>query len=224
MDNLLNIVTSDQTLKQVSLRLYARIMVYGDPDKDNTYINAAHYRKLYEHGQPIHHLIYKSSPNDSINEQRTYENLVAYETNDPTNYVYGIYQWNLPYVNRSSLQQIVVKRISTSDVIEVSYTTDDPGIVYQTLLILIDEFNKQYQSLRFGETNDVIAYFRAELKRIGDELTESEDLLTTYRVNNQVINYEDETKHVAALNRDYELQYWQSLNNYNVSDSIKKRT
>lgn len=222
MDNLLNIVTSDQTLKQVSLRLYARIMVYGDPDKDNTYINAAHYRKLYEHGQPIHHLIYKSSPNDSINEQRTYENLVAYETNDPTNYVYGIYQWNLPYVNRSSLQQIVVKRISTSDVIEVSYTTDDPGIVYQTLLILIDEFNKQYQSLRFGETNDVIAYFRTELKRIGDELTESEDLLTTYRVNNQVINYEDETKHVAALNRDYELQYWQSLNNYNVSDSIKK--
>ena len=40
-----------------------------------------------------------------------------------------------------------VKRIGDSDVLEVSYTTDDPGIVYQTLLILIDEFNKQYQDL-----------------------------------------------------------------------------
>ena len=37
MDNLLNIITADQTLKQVSLRLYARIMVYGDPHKDNIF-------------------------------------------------------------------------------------------------------------------------------------------------------------------------------------------
>ena len=35
MDNLLNLLTADQTLKQVSLRLYARCMVYGDPEKDN---------------------------------------------------------------------------------------------------------------------------------------------------------------------------------------------
>ena len=222
MDNLLNIITADQTLKQVSLRLYARIMVHGDPHKDNKYIKANNYRFLYDRGLVIHDLIDKSSANDSINEQRTYENLVAYETHDPNNYVYGIYLWNLPYVNRDALRKIEVKRIGDSDVLEVSYTTDDPGIVYQTLLILIDEFNKQYQDLRFGETNNVIAYFRAELKRIGKDLEASENLLTDYRVKNQVINYEEETKAVAALNRDYELQYWQSLNEYNVSDSIKR--
>lgn len=222
MDNLLNIITADQTLKQVSLRLYARIMVYGNPNEDNIYTKASSYQILYDHGTPIHDLISKSSENDSINEQRTYENLLAYETNDPSNYVYGIYQWNLPYVNRASLQQIDVRRVGASDVIEVSYMTNDPGIAYQTILILIDEFNKQYQELRFGETNNVIAYFQEELKRIGNDLANSEDSLTLYRVKNQVINYEDETKHVAALNRDYELQYWQSLNNYNVSDSIKR--
>ena len=215
MDNLLNIITADQTLKQVSLRLYARIMVHGDPHKDI-------YLFFYDRGLVFLFLIDKCSENDSINEQRTYENLVAYETNDPNNYVYGIYLWNLPYVNRDALRKIEVKRIGDSDVLEVSYTTDDPGIVYQTLLILIDEFNKQYQDLRFGETNNVIAYFRAELKRIGKDLEASENLLTDYRVKNQVINYEEETKAVAALNRDYELQYWQSLNEYNVSDSIKR--
>ena len=57
MDNLLNIITADQTLKQVSLRLYARIMVYGDPHKDNIYTQANNYRNLYNHGRPIHHLI-----------------------------------------------------------------------------------------------------------------------------------------------------------------------
>lgn len=95
-------------------------------------------------------MIDKKSDNDSINEQRTYENLLAYETNDPTNYVYGIYQWNLPYVNREALKKIHVKRLDNSDVLEVSYTTNDPGIAYQTVVILIDEFNKQYQELRFG--------------------------------------------------------------------------
>lgn len=222
MENLLNIITSDQTLKQVSLRLYARIMVHGDPNRDNTYANASSYRDLYNHGTPIHDLIDKSNENDSINEQRTYENLIKYETNDPSNYVYGIYQWNLPYVNREALQKIDVKRVGNSDVLDISYTSNDPGIVYQTLLILIDEFNLQYQELRFGETNKVIDYFRKELDTIAGELEHAENLLTKYRVENQVINYEEETKAVAALNRDYELQYWESLNAYNVSDSVKQ--
>lgn len=220
MENLLNIITADQTLKQVSLRLYARIMVHGDPDHDNTYVKANNYRYLYGHGQPIHHLIDKSSANDSINEQRTYENLVAYETNDNDNYVYGIYQWNLPYVNRESLQKIFVERVGNSDIIEVTYSTDDPGITYQTVRILLDEFIKQYQELRFGETNNVIAYFQAELKRIGKELEFSENDLTQFRTQKKVINYDEETKSVAALNRDYELQYWESLNAYTVSDSL----
>ena len=60
MDNLLNIITADQTLKQVSLRLYARIMVYGDPHKDNIYTKASNYRNLYNHGIPIHNLIDKN--------------------------------------------------------------------------------------------------------------------------------------------------------------------
>ena len=77
MDNLLNIIAADQTLKQVSLRLYARIMVYGNPNEDNIYTKASSYQILYDHGTPIHDLISKSSENDSINEQRTYENLLA---------------------------------------------------------------------------------------------------------------------------------------------------
>lgn len=222
LDNLLNIITSDQTLKQVSLRLYARIMVYGDPNKDNIYINAAHYRSLYDRNGVIRHLIDKSSTNDSINEQRTFENLKAYEKSDPTNYVYGIYQWNLPYVNRESLQKIDVNRAGNSDMFEISYTTDDPGVTYQTLAILIQEFILQYQELRFGETNDVIAYFEKELERISKELRIAEDSLTDYRVENRVINYDEETKHVAALNRDYELQYWLSESDFRVSDSLRQ--
>ena len=40
MDNLINIIKSQSTLHNVSLRLYARNMVHGDPDQGNSYIYA----------------------------------------------------------------------------------------------------------------------------------------------------------------------------------------
>lgn len=227
MDNLLNIVTSDQTLKNVSLRLYARCMVYGNPNEDNTYIKAGNYKSIYEHGAPIHHLIDKSSPNDSINEMNTYKNLVAYERNERGNYVYGIYRFFLPYFNRKALKSINVERDGKSDMLELSYTTDDPGIAYQTLKILNDEFIKQYQELRFGETNNVIAYFEKELARAARELKEAEDSLTLYSVKNKVINYGEETKQIAVLNKEYELGYWDSYRTNesasHLSQELEKR-
>ena len=35
MDNLINIIQAESTLKRVSLRLFSRILVKGSPDKDN---------------------------------------------------------------------------------------------------------------------------------------------------------------------------------------------
>lgn len=222
MDNLLNIVTSDQTLKNVSLRLYARSMVYGDPNKDNIYIKASNYKAIYAHGTPIHHLIDKSSPNDSINEMNTYKNLLAYEKNEPGNYVYGIYRFFLPYFNRKALKTISVERDGNSDMLELSYTTDDPGIAYQTLKILNEEFIKQYEALRFGETNNVIAYFERELARAARELKEAEDSLTIYSVKNKVINYGEETKQIAVLNKEYELGYWDSYRTNKSADHLTR--
>lgn len=41
MDNLINIIQAESTLKRVSLRLFSRILVKGSPDKDNEGITAA---------------------------------------------------------------------------------------------------------------------------------------------------------------------------------------
>ncbi|THC82771.1 hypothetical protein E7X23_26520, partial [Bacteroides fragilis] len=35
MDNLINIIQAESTLKRVSLRLFSRVLVKGDPNKDN---------------------------------------------------------------------------------------------------------------------------------------------------------------------------------------------
>jgi len=202
MDNLMNIITSEATLHDVSMRLYAQDLVHGDEKEDNNYILASNYRSLVDHTPPdVRALVDRTS--DSV----TLRNLLAYEKADHDNHVYGIFRWKHRHYSYEALRQIKVKRLNNSDMLEISYTNDDPGITYNTLVLLNDEFVKQYKLLRFGEINNVIAYFEAELARIGRELRLVEDSLTRYNVENRVINYGEQTKHIAALERDFELRF-----------------
>ena len=44
--NLMLIIQTDNTIHEVALRLFARCMLYGNPNKDNNYITAEHFRQL----------------------------------------------------------------------------------------------------------------------------------------------------------------------------------
>ncbi|MFQ8804845.1 MAG: hypothetical protein ACLR8Y_06690 [Alistipes indistinctus] len=117
---------------------------------------------------------------DKNSEENTLANLEAYEKASPDNYVYGLFHYTHRHYSYQALSKIVVKRLGNSDMIQVSYESDDPGIAYNTLVLLNEEFVKQYKDLRFGETNNVINYFEQELERTRKVLTEAEDSLRDY--------------------------------------------
>ena len=218
MDNLINIIKSQSTLHNVSLRLYARNMVNGNPDEDNNYIQARNYRSEVSHTpQDVLDLI------DRTSEEKTLQKLLDYEVAEHGNHVYGLFHWTHRYYSYQALSRIEVRRIANSDMLEVSYENDDPGVVYNTLDILNDEFVKQYKDLRFGETNNVIKFFEQELARVGRELREQEDSLRDYSVENLIINYDEQTKHIAILSRDFELRYEDTRLNLNSSESLRQK-
>ncbi|MDD2437353.1 MAG: hypothetical protein PHF73_09130, partial [Massilibacteroides sp.] len=131
IDNIINIMKSKETLHDVSLLLYARHMIYGDSEKDNVYIKAENYRQLkLITPKDVLALIDKTS------EQKTIENLKKYEKQSPTNFVYGLFNWNHPYYCFNSLNEIRVQRLGNSDMLKVNYASSDPGVAYQTLLLL----------------------------------------------------------------------------------------
>ena len=72
--NLMLIIQTDNTIHEVALRLFARCMMYGNPNKDNNYISAEHFRQLSA-----------TVPTDvkalinHNNESATFANLKAYE-------------------------------------------------------------------------------------------------------------------------------------------------
>lgn len=216
IDNLINIIHSQATLRNVSMRLFAQDMMYGDPKKDNQYITAYHFRDLMARTpEEVKRLIVPD--NDSL----TLANLYDYETADHDNYVYGLFHWQHRHYSYEALSKIEVKRVGSSDMLEISYSNDDPGIVYNTLKLLNDEFVKQYKELRFGETNDVIKYFESELKRVNDTLLRQESSLRDYNVAHRVINYDEQTKHISALSRDFELRYEEILLNYKSAEKLR---
>lgn len=217
MDNIISIIRSKATLRQVSMRLYAQHMIYGSPDKDNNYIKAENYRNVLRiTPKEVRTLIDKTS------EEKTVQNLYEYEKASPTNFIYGLFNWYHPYYSYSALSNIEVKRIFNSDMLEINYSANDPGVAYHTLLLLLEEFVNQYELLRFGETNNVIEYFRRELAKLATHLRMSEDSLTQYYIAKKVINYPEQTKQITALARDYDLIYNEVLLKVTSSSAIVK--
>ena len=153
MTNLMLLITTDATIHEVSLRLFARCMMYGNANKDNNYISAEHYRQLYNAvPAEVKALINHNS------ENATYANLKAYERPSADNFVFGLTNYH-PYFGINSItSRLKVLQLNKSDIIDIGYSANDAGIAYNTLDILNDVFARQYALLRYGETNNVIRY------------------------------------------------------------------
>ena len=65
--------------------------------------------------------------------------------------------------------------------------------------ILNEVFARQYASLRYGETNNVIKFFEREVARLYRILTHAEDDLIRYNVEKRIINYGEQTKALTGL-------------------------
>ena len=192
--NLMLLITTDATIHETSLRLFARCMMYGNPNKDNNYISAEHFRAL-NNSVPaeVKALINHNS------EAATYANLKAYEKPSASNYLFGILNAH-PYFGINNITaRLKVIQLQRSDIIDIGYSANDAGIAYNTLDILNDVFARQYAQLRYGETNNVIKFFEREVARLYRILTNAEDDLIRYNVEKRIINYGEQTKQVAAM-------------------------
>lgn len=215
INNLMLIITTDNTIHEVALRLFARCMMYGNPDKDNNYISAAHFRELD-----------KSVPSEVkalINhddESATYSNLKAYEKPTQDNFLFGLLNYHQYFGVTNISSRLKVVQFNNSDIIDIGYSANDAGIAYNTLDILNDVFARQYQQIRFGETSNVIKFFEREVKRLYRILTNAEDDLVKYNVNKRIINYGEQTKQLTILDAEQQSSDNEQLMNYTTTKAL----
>ena len=213
--NLMLIITTDNTIREVSLRLFARCMMYGNPNKDNNYISAQHFRELSASVPPdVKALINHNS------ESATYANLKAYEKPTINNYIFSLLNYHQWFGINSITSRLKVLQLRSSDIIDIGYSCNDAGITFNTLDILNEVFARQYQQLRFGETNNVIKFFEREVARLYRVLTNAEDDLIRYNVSKRIINYGEQTKQIASLEAQQQNFRNDQLLNYTTAKAL----
>ena len=215
MANLILIVTTDATIHEVSLRLFARCMMYGNANKDNNYISAEHFRQLSASvPTEVKALI------NYNNEDATYANLKAYEKPTQDNYLFGILNYHPWFGINSITSRLKVMQLNKSDIIDIGYSANDAGIAYNTLDILNEVFANQYQTLRYGETNNVIKFFEKEVARLYRILTGAEDDIIRYNIEKGIINYGEQTKQLTVLDAQHLNSSNQQLMDYTTSKAM----
>ena len=213
--NLILIIQTDNVIHEVALRLFARCMMYGSTSKDNNYISAEHFRQLNSQvPAEVKALINHNS------ERMTYANLKAYEKPLQSNYIFSILNYH-PYFGIDKItSRLKVMQLQRSDIIDIGYSANDAGIAYNTLDILNEVFARQYQQLRYGETNNVIKFFEREVAKLYKILTGAEDDLIRYNVEKRIINYSEQTKQLTILDMNQQTSDNNQLMNYTTTRAL----
>ena len=99
-----------------------------------------------------------------------------------------------------------VLQLEWSDIIDISYSANDPGVCYNTIDILNEVFARQYRDLRYGETLNVIKFFEKEVARLYKVLTEAENDLIKYNVKHRIINYGEQTKVLSNMEGEQQIK------------------
>ena len=216
-DNLVNLTKSRGTLENVSLKLLALNVMHGDPEIDNLYITANNYKKLIASvPEEILHLV------DTASLDKTVNLFKEYKYSDSRNYLHELFNGSSAFYSYNALSSIIIRRQGNSDLIEIAYTSTDPGITWNTVKLVSEELKYSYNNLRYQTANDIVKYYEEELKKLRVQLNKQENELTDYNVKNSVINYIEQTKAIAHSFADFENRYEETRRNYESSSSIIK--
>lgn len=147
----------------------------------------------------------------SIINQAAYEqtvaNLLAYMAGSDSNFVYKLLNFGHPHYSVKAISKVTVKRIGTSDLVKLTYESDDPGICQQTLAMLTEVCVKNYKHVKENRSDAVVKYFEYQVMQASGRLKVGEDKLLKFNEDHNIINYYEQSKAVAIVKEDLDVNY-----------------
>ncbi|MEZ7506169.1 exopolysaccharide transport family protein [Flavobacterium sp. Arc2] len=225
-DNLINIIESRETQEEVAIRLLALHLML--PEANPKYISKTFYDELKNKiPANLYNYVEKGKNVDSNskilsehenslfppeinrnNYEKTVRNLTLLMKSSSHNFVYELLNYdNDKHYSLKAISKIEAFRISNSDLINLSYTANDPGICQQTLAIYSQVCIKNYKYIKENRSDDVVKYFEGELETARQKLKEGEDKLLEFNKGANIINYYEQSKAVAVVKEDMEVDF-----------------
>ena len=215
-NNLLSVISSVDVIQETSLRLLAQHLVLDKP----TYaiISDKHLSELKKIiPKEIKALIDKKS------EEKTYRNLNSFLKQDKENFLYNLLNYTHAHYSVKAISSVKTEQLGSSDIIQLSYQSNDPGIAYQTLNILIKVFINKYGDLKKNQTNAVVEYFEKQLGTSSVLLSGAEDRLLDFNKSNNIVNYYEQTKHISSQQEKIEVMQQEILMEFKSAAAVLSR-
>lgn len=201
-DNLINIIKSRQTLEEVGMRLLVQHMMLDSADPG--YINQENWGHFqYKMPDSLKQaLLDPYSVENTLRRVKYYKE--KYWDDEKVKLTFespgSHYSWK-------RISSIGVSRVQSSDLLRIYFSSNDPGITQNTLLILIEVFTKNMAVIKSGQSASVVEYFRAKVNEAAQDLNLAEDRLQTFRIKNRVINYQEQTRSLTIEKERMEDEY-----------------
>lgn len=240
-DNLINIINSRETQEEVAVRLLATHLML--PEANPKYIS----KKLFDElrlkvPKDIYNYIAKGSNTKGLqtdtvavynslppeinryNYEKTVKQLLTLMKSSNDNYIYELLNYeDDKHYSLKALSSIQAARINSSDLVKISYTADDPGICQQTLEIYNGICIKNYKNIKENRSDAVVKYFEEQLRQANRNLKIAEDKLLEFNKSNNIINYYEQSKAVAVVKEDMEVDYKNKQAQLAGTDASTKR-
>lgn len=214
-DNLINIIKSRETQEEVAIRLLSKHLVLQKADQK--YISPKLFAELQKKIPPyLYAYVVKENTSgpagDSTSDNRsayekTADNLTALMRSSDTNYVYKLLNFEDEHYSIKAISTVKPERIANSDMLKLTYEVDDPGICQQTLAIFNEVCIKNYKLIKENRSDAVVKYFESQLAKANIQLRDAEDKLLDFNKSNNIINYYEQSKAVAVVKEDMEVDY-----------------
>ncbi len=232
-DNLINIIKSRETQEEVAIRLLSQhlLLTQADPKYISPKLYTAFKAKIpaYLYAYVAHGSTDSAADSTnaaafsfadttananlfpaSINKadyEKTVENLTALMKSNDTNFVYKLLNFEDEHYSIKAISSIKAERLNSSDLIKLTYEVNDPGICQQTLVIFNEVCIKNYKNIKENRSDAVVKYFEGQLVQANMQLKKAEDQLLNFNKSNNIINYYEQSKAVAVVKEDMEVDY-----------------
>jgi uncharacterized protein involved in exopolysaccharide biosynthesis len=190
-DNLVNLITSRSTKEEVLYQLLA--IHLWQASQQPSLLSVPPYDALRE-SLPTKLRQELTGPT----KEATLENVRRYAQANNTNALYKLLNSTNGTYSIEALTQLTAARIGSSDLIRLQFESYNPELCRTTLSLVTKVFLEQSKNLREGQTSSVIAYYEEELKQAKARLAKAEGENLAFNRDNNIINYEEQSKNIAT--------------------------
>ncbi|GAB3588515.1 GumC family protein [Hymenobacter daeguensis] len=190
-DNLVNLITARSTKEEVVYQLLATHLWQARQQPE--LLAKAPYDALRE---SLPTLLRQRLTGPT--REATLDSVRRFAHADDTNALVQLLNSNNATYSLDALSRLKATRVASSDLVRLEFESYNPELARYTLALVTQVFLAESKNLREGQTDSVIDYYERELAKAKDRLAKAEGENLAFNRDNNIINYEAQSKDVAA--------------------------